>query len=1053
MPNGDTPHITNNHSTIFKTWLTDLTKIQGVVNNIKSIELWANGATGLLNPNVVNNLSSAINGLNLQQAQLALSTRNLTQKQMNQVLVQAGLIASEDRIQAELLQSALAQAGLSAEKQKAILKELELIDVTTGEIITTKACTKEELLNALAVKSVTGANTEAIISILGLADVNGIATISFELLTASIWANIKALVKWLATNPVGWCVLAAAAIFGAVKAFDALTVSFDEAVEKTKSSKQELDQLTSEISDLNGELETTKDRIDELLEKANSGTISLLEEDELNNLKEQNNELQREIDLKEKLAEIDAKEAADNAANSLTYKIDDDHWDQEYNATDRIDKLQKYVDTASYYQEKMSEVNQQILDIEESATDNSYKNDSVYRSLIKQQEKYQDELRKTEGLMSSTYKELTDEDDGLYYNGKVVDGYEELIERLSTAYTAVELYFNEGNIEDTTEKYVETIKNKLIDSGLSEEISNTVAKGFSEEELSSIMNSDSIDWSQCLRLDDATAVIENIKGQLASVGNADETPISLSTALTTSEESLDKFQSSVKSAADAYTTLLTGNYSSSELLDSIQAINKAASDMGESIDWESISASGNPLQSIQDAIESVSKSYADSVLSGAGIDTDSRFGQMLANIVQESYKSEAALDSLNTQIDSLQSAYNNLTDIVSAYNETGYITFDQLQTLLAMEPQYLSCLIDENGQLQLNQESMMALANQRLDDAEAQVIQQAITELGELAYRKEQAAIEDVDVALINNAETLTTYEGKLLETAQIANLTTSEFVKLSNAINGAMNEGASQEQTNAVIDNMNKKLQLIGITRNNLSKSLGNIVGGSGGSGSSSAKSDFSETIDFFERRVKILDNALSHLDSTLDNVAGSFGKNNLIDAELGITEEKFNNYTDALSMYTQKANEAFSKIPADIASKVKDGAVALTDFIGDGNKDVVEAIKEYESWADKIEDCQQELSELQKEIRQLELDKFNNIMDDFKNQFDLRGDSKDLISKQIDLLKEAGELIGKSFYTAQIDQSKKQLELLENEKAQLVNQMSSAISSGRVNCCPLLQ
>ena len=81
---------------IFKTWITDLIKIQGVENN-------------------------------LQQAQLALSTRNLTQEQMHQVLVQAGLIASEDKIQAELVQSALAQSSLSTEKQKAILMELGLL--------------------------------------------------------------------------------------------------------------------------------------------------------------------------------------------------------------------------------------------------------------------------------------------------------------------------------------------------------------------------------------------------------------------------------------------------------------------------------------------------------------------------------------------------------------------------------------------------------------------------------------------------------------------------------------------------------------------------------------------------------------------------------------------------------------------------------------------------------------------------------------------------------------------------------------------------------------
>ena len=200
---------------------------------------------------------------------------------------------------------------------------------------------KEELLNMLATKGVTGANAEAIVSTLGLAGANGATTVSFGLLTASIWANIKALVAWLTTNPIGWLVLAAGSIFGVVKAVDALTVSFDEAVEKTKASKEELDQLTSEISDLNNELKTTESRIDELIEKANSGTISLLEEEELNNLREQNDELQREINLKEKLASIDAKEAAKDAAFSITYKTDDDKWDGEYHPEDRITKLDR----------------------------------------------------------------------------------------------------------------------------------------------------------------------------------------------------------------------------------------------------------------------------------------------------------------------------------------------------------------------------------------------------------------------------------------------------------------------------------------------------------------------------------------------------------------------------------------------------------------------------------------------------------------------------------------------------------------------------------------
>lgn len=211
--------------------------------------------------------------------------------------------------------------------------------------------------------------------------------------------------------------------------------------------------------------------------------------------------------------------------------------------------------------------------------------------------------------------------------------------------------------------------------------------------------------------------------------------------------------------------------------------------------------------------------------------------------------------------------------------------------------------------------------------------------------------------------------------------------------------------------------------------------------------ENQFEDTIDFFKRRIDVLDDALSLLKTNLENVTGSFAKNNLIDAELGVTEEKFKNYSDALNMYTEKANEALSKLPSDIAAKIKDGAVDLTTFVGDGNKEVVEAIKDYEQWADKVADCKQELAELKTAIRQLELEKFNNIMEDFTNQFDLHEDGKDLISKQIDLLKEAGQLIGESFFTAQIDQSKKQLELLETEKVKLVEQMNSAIGSGRVN------
>lgn len=220
----------------------------------------------------------------------------------------------------------------------------------------------------------------------------------------------------------------------------------------------------------------------------------------------------------------------------------------------------------------------------------------------------------------------------------------------------------------------------------------------------------------------------------------------------------------------------------------------------------------------------------------------------------------------------------------------------------------------------------------------------------------------------------------------------------------------------------------------------------------SKETENQFKETVDYFERRIEVLTNAFENLEKGMENVFGADAKNTLLSAQIGIANEEINNYTDALAMYRQKADEALSGIDSELRDKIINGAVEITDFIGDGNKEVVEAMEAYEGWADKVADCTQKLEELKAQIRQLELQKFNNIVEDFTNQFDIHGDAIDLIDKQIGLLEEAGQLIGESFYTKQIEQSEKQLNVLEAEKKRLVEQLNEALTSGRVKCCPLL-
>lgn len=273
-------------------------------------------------------------------------------------------------------------------------------------------------------------------------------------------------------------------------------------------------------------------------------------------------------------------------------------------------------------------------------------------------------------------------------------------------------------------------------------------------------------------------------------------PLNLSAQLTASQESLDKFQSSVKSASDAYDALLSGNYSTSELLSSIQTINQAVSDMGGSLNWEFINSQTDSLDLLGDAIQHVSQKYAESVLSGAGIDVNSAFGQMLADMIQKAFEAEAAFEGMNSQLDNLQSSYQTLTGILESYNETGYISLDNLQSLLTADENLIAMLEVENGQLVLNQEAYENLVAVQLMEFKAKLNDAAAAEIEALAKQKaEEATNQNADAS--NNAV------AKL--DAETAAFNRNTSAAIANAVSKAEESGVSSEEIDGILDKYNE--------------------------------------------------------------------------------------------------------------------------------------------------------------------------------------------------------------------------------------------------------
>ena len=89
---------------------------------------------------------------------------------------------------------------------------------------------------------------------------------------------------------------------------------FDRAVDKAKESQEAYASTTSEVQSLNSEIETTSARISEL---KSAGPISLTEKSELEQLQLQNAELERQYELKQKIAEKQSDEAVEDAMNAL----------------------------------------------------------------------------------------------------------------------------------------------------------------------------------------------------------------------------------------------------------------------------------------------------------------------------------------------------------------------------------------------------------------------------------------------------------------------------------------------------------------------------------------------------------------------------------------------------------------------------------------------------------------------------------------------------------------------------------------------------------------
>lgn len=213
-----------------------------------------------------------------------------------------------------------------------------------------------------------------------------------------------------------------------------------------------------------------------------------------------------------------------------------------------------------------------------------------------------------------------------------------------------------------------------------------------------------------------------------------------------------------------------------------------------------------------------------------------------------------------------------------------------------------------------------------------------------------------------------------------------------------------------------------------------------------SNAADDFEELFDWFAVLLEEIDDDLSYMSAQLENAIGISAKNSIQDQMINVNKYKLTELGEGYKLYADYAAELLEKIPEQYQKLAQQGGVALTQFLGEANQEVVEAINNYREWAQKASDVKKQQQEVKKEITSISLQKVQTIADEYDRVITKITTLNDLLQANVDLIEEQGERTSAVMYEEMIKNSQKELEQLQKQRAEMQKEFDAQVSAGNI-------